>query len=137
MAGVTPSEAMNSAIKSMSGQFKWGFRDCSTSTCDAFERLYGVNPLKLYPPYYNVMGAAKIIKNNGGNTDFASNTMLNSGLVECAPSAGSICVFWVNSRRWAMGLCLNIHSDVAFKAQLGMAIKKINKGSFWSLPCHL
>ena len=135
MARVTPDDAMEAALAAMSGPFEWWARDCCTSACAAFNRLWGINPMGNFPTYSDKRGAVEFMREYGGRDGCPEFIANNTGLIGCEPIAGAIVAAKVTLRRWALGICID-ENNTAFKADNGMTIRKDIDGKFWVPSCH-
>lgn len=83
---MTPSAALSAAIEVMDRDWAWGTADCSTSACEAFALLHGVDPMEaLRGTYSDERGALALVARHGGWEALCASLAADAGLRECPP----------------------------------------------------
>lgn len=87
--------------------FEWGRSDCSTSACDVFAALWGVDPLAPWRGAYDsALSAARLIRRMGGHEALAIEMARRAGLrdgeaIGAIGIAGRTLVICVRPGVWA------------------------------------
>lgn len=128
---VGPSEAMAAAERSMSGRFRWGVSDCCTGACDAFEILWGVDPMAPLRGYRKGVEARAWIASFGGFGPMVTTLTGRAGLVTATngsrPGDLGHFVGW-KPRQDALAICVG--GGWAIKSHTGLSIVKT--GIVWA-----
>ena len=104
---VTPDEAMNAAVEAMSGEFRRKGADCWRTASNAFQALFGVDPMG--PHNYGTLAEAKaVIRNGGGRDAYCAMLAQRAGLIEAEQASGLIGIVKTDGQEfgWSGGLCI-------------------------------
>ncbi len=102
---VTPDQAMMAAVDAMSGPFSRAKADCWRTAAQAFEALFGVDPMG--PHTYTTLSEAKaLIRAAGGRDAYCAARAKEAGLVEADPAPGLIGMIAAGEMGWCGGICI-------------------------------
>lgn len=85
------ARVMAVALDVMAAPFEWGTLDCCTASCNVFQRLYGIDPMRAVRGTYTTKrGALRLIARFGGMHQIAMAYFKREGLVPCEPREGAL-----------------------------------------------